>query len=351
MANMTTDVTPILQSAFPNGKPEMSAGDFDKAHRFVVGRKNGTVPKPGVGTGMDYTFWAHVMIVDWRMRVEEWEKSVVGKAAKSGIILPNYVAGPVDLICPQCEVKCVLDMTAGDVLVCPGGCHRAITVNTFVQLFKRPAQNNTGGISGSGMQTRRNGPISQVSPAPQTRAAALNTQVPKGHRPEDYGIFEKPKKGRTPLVGWRMWDIVPESMPRLQSLSNAKGTAWEPMVPQIGTCNAKDPSEITDHVCPSWEHRCGVHAVKELLQVKKWGAPSVGNGSQYVRLIGEIDLWGRVLEYSEGFRAEWGYPKKLYVPGYLPSRFDISPQELADMVWMSYLTEVEVNQSIFDSIP
>jgi hypothetical protein len=349
MANLTTDVTPILQQAFPNGKPEMSASDFDKAHKFVVGRKNGSIPKPT--PSMDYAFWAHTMIVEWRMRVDEWEKragAIVPLSAATG----QRLGAPVDLICPQCEVKCVLNMTAGDVLVCPGGCHRAITVNTFVQLFKRPAQ-NFGGIAGSGgslnstsgIQTRRNGPIVPVSPAP----AALSQTVPKGARPEDYGIHEKPKKSRTPLVGWRMWDILPDSMPRLQSLSNAKGVAWEPMVPQIGTCNSRDPSEITDHSCPSWEHRCGVHAVKELPQVKKWGAPCVGRTSKYVRIIGEIDLWGRVLEYSEGFRAEWGYPKKMYVPDYLPNGFDIRPQELADMIWMAYLTEVEVNQSIFDT--
>lgn len=346
MANLTTDVTPILQAAFPNGKPEMSAADFDKAHKFVVGRKNGTIPKPT--PSMDYTFWAHTMIVDWRMRVEAWEKHKQNCMAQALWVPPG--AGPVDLICPQCEVKCVLDLTAGDVLVCPGGCHRAITVNTFVQLFKRPAQSFQGMVGGNAFNARRVGPSVPAGQRPIV-PASLSQTVPKGMRPEDYGIHEEPRKGRKPLVGWRMWDILPDTMPRLNSLSNAKGTAWEPMVPQIGTCNGRDPDEITDHTCPSWEHRCGVHAVKELNQVKKWGAPCVGRAAAYVRVLGEIDLWGRVLEYSEGFRAEWGYPKKLYLPDQLPYKFTVSPQELADMIWMSYLTEVEVNQSIFDSIP
>src|SRR4051812_42408917 len=115
MANMVTDVTPILQQAFPGGKPEMSASDFDRAHKFVVGRASGAVPRPGPHS-MDYAWWAHCMIVDWRMRVEEWEKTA-SAAAKSIIGPGGAPAGqPTDLRCPECEVMCVLDMQAGDVL-------------------------------------------------------------------------------------------------------------------------------------------------------------------------------------------------------------------------------------------
>lgn len=344
MANLLTDVTPILVQAFPNGNPEMSASDFSRAHDFVMGRKTGAIPKPGPHS-MDYAWWAHCMVVEWRLRVAEWEKTK-SRAANLVMWTPNTSA-PTDLRCPECEVMCVLDMNAGDVLVCPGGCHRAITVSTFVALFKRPAQPLRGmgsGAASSGGSFNRTPPLAR-NPAP----ARLSQTVPKGARPEDYGIHEEPRKSKNPLVGWRMWDILPNNPTQLRSLSNAKDTSWQHMVPQIGTCNGADPNDITDHVCPSWEHRCGVHAVKELSQVKKWGAPQVGNTSSYLRVIGEIELWGRVLEYEQGFRAEWGYPKKLYLPDYLPVVFEQTPGELADMLWMAYLTEVEVNQKIIET--
>lgn len=338
---MVTDVTPILQQAFPMGKPEMSAIEFDKALKFVQGRRLGTVNRPGKNS-MDYTFWAHTMIVEWRLLVDEWEKG--GKVG----IEPKF------LLCPECQVMLVADLSAGDVLVCGGGCHRAITINTFVQLFKKP-------YVPPSPQTRA---FNQTAPAPRTtlgstsssgskKAIGLSSTVPKGERPEDYGIFEKPKKGTEPLVGWRMWDVLhttKEEGWRLKAISHTH--IWEPYVPMRGTCNNKPPEEITDHVCPSWEHRCGVHAVKEVFQVKKWGSPTNGPRAVHVRVLGELDMWGRVLEYEEGFRAEWGYPRKLYLPSVLPDIFENGPDEVnaetfAEQLWMAYLTEVVIDDQIF----
>ena len=346
MTSMVTDITPILQQAFPQGKPEMSATEFDKALKFVQGRRLGTINRPGRNS-MNYVFWAHTMIVEWRLLVDEWEK-----AGKIGV-------EPKFLLCPECRVMLVADLSQGDVLVCGGGCHRAITVNTFVQLFRKPYVPPT--------PTSR--PLSQSAPAPRPilsggvsgassspNVFGLSQQVPKGERPEDYGIHEEVKKGKKPLVGWRMWDVLIESRDegwRLKAIS--RPVIWEPYVPMRGTCNNKPPEEITDHKCPSWEHRCGVHAVKEVFQVRKWGSPTNGPKAQHVRLLGEIDLWGRVLEYEEGYRAEWGYPAKLYLPSELPDIFQAGPeglsaQELADELWAAYLTEVVIDDQIF-SIP
>lgn len=349
MGGILTDVTPVLMKAFPRGKPEMSAADFDKALSFVKGRRAGTIPKPGP-LAMDYAWWAHTMVVEWRMLVEEWEKN-----GKKGL-------EPKILLCPECNVMLLLDLSAADVLICPGGCHRAITVATFVQLFKRPAaprapMNQAGG--GSSLNNAPGRPIISPNLAPTIRRSgtlqptklSLSQTVPKGSRPEDYGITEGIKKGRDPLVGWRMWNLVPGAGMRLTSL-NSTAIPWEGGVPMQGTCNGRPVEEILDHTCPSWEHRCGVHAVKDLPQIKKWGAPKVSNGSSYVRVIGEIELWGRVLEYEEGFRAEWGYPKKLYLPDFLPNCFAAvetdTPEKLADYLWSTYLTETVVDQDVID---
>lgn len=343
MGSMVTDVTPILQRAFPMGKPEMSATEFDKALKFVQGRKLGTVKRPGRNT-MDYTFWAHTMIVEWRLLVDEWEK-----AGKTGL-------EPKFLLCPECQVMLVADLSAGDVLVCGGGCRRAITIATLVQLFKKPyvpPQPKSRMLNSQAPAARP----SLGSPSSGKKGILLSQTVPKGQRPEDYGIFEKPKKGKDPLIGWRMWDLPMKgtyegvSGWRLKAISHAH--LWEPFQPMRGTCYGKPPEKITDHTCPSWEHRCGVHAVKEVFQVRKWGSPTVGNKSDYVRILGELDMWGRVLEYEEGFRAEWGYPRKLYLPSKLPDVFENGPygltaETLAEELWMAYLTEVVIDDQIFE---
>lgn len=341
---MVTDVTPILQQAFPMGKPEMSATEFDRALKFVQGRKLGTVARPGKNS-MDYKFWAHTMIVEWRMLVDEWEKG--GKAG----LEPKF------LICPECQVMLVADLSAGDVLVCGGGCHRAITINTFVQLFKKPYVPPKAPASRSFNQSAPAArPRLSGGSSSKPKAASLSSTVPKGERPEDYGIYEEVKKGRKPLVGWRMWDLRFDTRGdgwRLRAISHPY--IWEPMIPMRGTCHGKPPEEITDHVCPSWEHRCGVHAVKEIFQVRKWGSPTNGPKAAHVRLLGELDMWGRVLEYEEGFRAEWGYPRKLYLPSTLPDVFEngpdgVSAEQFAEQLWMAYLTEVVIDDQIF-SIP
>lgn len=333
MSHLLTDVTPILTRAFPGGKPEMSASDFDKAKKFVEDRRLNKITAP---TTMDYAFWAQTMIVEWRLTVADWEKG--------GKVGPE----PAFLLCPICNVMLLLDTMQGDVLLCPGGCHRAITLNSFVALFRAPAKtfrqqypttsaqaqaqaqlNLTGGFN-----SKR---IASTAPAP----ARLDSRVPQGASPEDYGIHEEVKKSRTPLVGWRMWRLmVPgDGSIRIRSLHSAKATSWEPMQPQRGTCDNLDPSEITDHSCPSWEHRCGVHAVKEVAQLRKWGI-KIGLD----RVAGEVEMWGRVLEYEEGYRAEWAYPIRLWLP-------QGTDQYTADALWEAYLTEVNIDDgTIFKQI-
>lgn len=59
--------------------------------------------------------------------------------------------------------------------------------------------------------------------------------------------------------------------------------------------------ELKSHDSPNSVHKCGINAFaseKELLEKR-------GN-----RLIGgEIYLWGKILEYEQGYRAQYGYPK------------------------------------------
>ena len=322
MSHLLTDVTPILTRAFPTGKPEMSASDFDRAHKFVVGRRSGSVPVPGP-LSMDYAWWAHTMIVEWRMTVEDWEAG--GRQGPE----------PTFLLCPECNVMLLLDTMQNDVLMCPGGCHRAITVATFVSLFKPPPkpsfrnvpptrQNHNNSITGSSLN-------SVVSPP--SGPIGLDRTVPKGARPEDYGITEGVQKSRKPIVGWRMWKLLVDGDGKVNIDSMHQGHGcWRPMEPARGLCAGyDDPSEL-NHRCPSWEHRCGIHAVKEIEQLQKWGNPDS-------KVLGQVEMWGRVLEYEQGYRAEWAYPIKLFL--------QTKNKAYEERLWEAYLTEVVIDDDIF----
>jgi hypothetical protein len=53
--------------------------------------------------------------------------------------------------------------------------------------------------------------------------------------------------------------------------------------------------------------QCGIYAFKTPYKLRK---------DNYLNqsLLGEVWLWGKVIEYTMGFRAEYAYPKALYLP-------------------------------------
>jgi hypothetical protein len=67
---------------------------------------------------------------------------------------------------------------------------------------------------------------------------------------------------------------------------------------------------------PTQPHACGIHAFKERAEADAFPATwearrfaHAGLGNEYV--IGQVSLWGRVVEYERGFRAELAYPYAL----------------------------------------
>lgn len=97
------------------------------------------------------------------------------------------------------------------------------------------------------------------------------------------------------FVGWRSWKIVNG---RLVSLTS--GFQWA-----VG----KESKAFCDHARhrpPARDCSCGIYALKSLLLLKR---------SAYFSedCFGQVSLWGRVLEAEDGYRAEFAYPKNLYV--------------------------------------
>lgn len=113
-----------------------------------------------------------------------------------------------------------------------------------------------------------------------------------------------------PTVGvrsWR-WDA---SRKRLISLMNE--IVWEPGEPLKATCSkahatpAPGSVAAAAHDVPVKACTCGVYAVKTLEHLRAQDYHNDG-------VLGLVQLWGRMLVGTKGYRAANAYPLKLYVP-------------------------------------
>ena len=109
-----------------------------------------------------------------------------------------------------------------------------------------------------------------------------------------------------PVLGWRIWRL------RL----SAAGVA----APVLESCIYRDPwpaqrafsSECPDHPRPVPACGCGIYAVttrEAALEWARWAQSAV----PHPIVVGRVQLWGRILPYSAGYRAELAYPYELEV--------------------------------------
>ena len=115
-----------------------------------------------------------------------------------------------------------------------------------------------------------------------------------------------------PIVAWRTWGINGN----LLSLSSLGKTLWKPyqMLEAHHHLGFPWASPVCkDSPCDAGPYpSCGLYGMKsaELLKPRL----TYHSGSNIV--IGEIYLWGRMYEHENGYRAQYGYPKRfVYVNG------------------------------------
>ena len=122
---------------------------------------------------------------------------------------------------------------------------------------------------------------------------------------------------REPIVGWRQWNFMYPHF--LANLGN--DTIYVPREKIEARCGQEDHSE---QQAPHLPCTCGIYAYKEkprllgeirniyerrLPPVLHHRVPPVPG----LRLVyGEINLWGKVIEHEDGYRAQFGYPKRLW---------------------------------------
>jgi hypothetical protein len=129
------------------------------------------------------------------------------------------------------------------------------------------------------------------------------------------------KQGRTlretsrPVTGWRAWVVTETSAgPRLGSVLH--DLAWEHRRPVVAECRRhEDPfaEAIAPHPAPGHECNCGFHAARDPVDALSYARGRDEPGT-ICRILGEVALWGHVLETEHGWRGSHAYPARLYVP-------------------------------------
>lgn len=123
--------------------------------------------------------------------------------------------------------------------------------------------------------------------------------------------------------GWRAWDVKADAVelgqvPLLRS-ATASAYAWTPRqinyaICTKGTGRKNGQTAGKPHEVPAPGCRCGLHAAKDLDHLISLGYQDYDEEKGSWSVIGRVALWGRVIEGTQGWRAEKGYPDQLYVP-------------------------------------
>jgi len=110
-----------------------------------------------------------------------------------------------------------------------------------------------------------------------------------------------------PFTGWRAWDIILKNdKAYLQSITHHD--LWLPGEEIKAKC--KKISNKTFHSAPHLGCDCGIHSVKIPEDALKW--KDFGQ-HVFLRAYGEVYLWGIVHHYTDGYTAQYAYPKKIWV--------------------------------------
>jgi hypothetical protein len=116
-----------------------------------------------------------------------------------------------------------------------------------------------------------------------------------------------------PIIGWRAWRVYPIDTLRAgtQYRLCAVGTrgvpkVWEPGRATVAVCSAFK----SRHEAPDPEHECGLYGLRSRSRLdallEEW--VEMGQGQPVAWAVGQVSLWGRVVELELGWRAEFAYP-------------------------------------------
>jgi hypothetical protein len=117
-----------------------------------------------------------------------------------------------------------------------------------------------------------------------------------------------------PVTGWRAWTVV-ETADGFRLGSVLHDLVWPLGQPVIAECRLhEDPfaTLVAPHPVPGGGCNCGFHAARDVADALSYARGRDESGT-VCRILGEVTLWGHVLETECGWRASHAYPSRLYV--------------------------------------
>ena len=118
-----------------------------------------------------------------------------------------------------------------------------------------------------------------------------------------------------PVVGWRVW-VVTETDEGLRLGSVIHEGLWTPRRTAVAECRRHEDvfaEPVPPHVAPSAVCSCGFHAARDPVDALAY-LRGRDERTTICRVVGEVALWGQLVETERGWRASAAYPVRLYAP-------------------------------------
>ena len=129
-----------------------------------------------------------------------------------------------------------------------------------------------------------------------------------------------------PLLGWRGWFVV-ETAGSARLYSPLYRTVWQPLTETVALCHREPPPAMwaprslpTQHEAPSEDCRCGIYASCSVAAAAKFVRGRGGFREAAAAVVGQVFLWGRVVECKHGWRGAYAYPARIYLASGRPGR-------------------------------
>jgi hypothetical protein len=100
-------------------------------------------------------------------------------------------------------------------------------------------------------------------------------------------------------IGWRGWHVR-ERDKRVFLYSIVHQAVWIPEEAMEALCSKA-------HAAPAARCTCGIYAARTLGHLREMVYHTAG-------AFGEVHLWGSVVHGQFGWRAQYAYPKRIYIP-------------------------------------